>query len=197
MTITDQFLQEYAKTEELLKRIDSLPNTVIDFEPKLDSDTGDKLRLCRQIRNYCRHHSDYQRFISVGEGMLQFIQEMNLELESYFAHVSDKTKRVKALTEISTLQDALLAVCKSPLHAVPVVNDENIVIGIVTGEMVLEWLAADTKKTAKLKNLIGDSTWKKHQKYQTINADDELKSDGYDGIFVVEGNGKYKGLLVI
>ena len=194
---TELFLQEYSKTEELLKRIDSLPDTVLDYEATLDAELSEKLRLCRQIRNYCRHHTDYKKFISVGEGMLQFIQDVNRELESHFMHVSDKTKRIKALTSANTLQEALLSVWKSPLRIAPVVNDEDTVIGVVTGEMMLEWLAADTRKTTKLKNLIGDSVWKKYQKYETIDANTELKSEGYDGVFVVTAKGKYKGLLIL
>ena len=67
MNTTENFLQSYSELETLLKKSSKLPDTVLDYESTLDAEKTEKLKLCRQIRNYCRHHKDYKSFISVSE----------------------------------------------------------------------------------------------------------------------------------
>ena len=193
MNNTELFLQEYAKTESLLKRISNLPDTVLDYETLLDPDSSEKLRLCRQIRNYSRHHEDYRKFIEVAPGMLKFIQDLNYTLESSFEHVSDRTRRIKPLELSSTVSEAIAAVAKSPVGFVPLVDE--VVIGIVSERFLIEILANEARKTAKLKSFIQDPSFKK-QKYSVVDADLLLSEMKDEGFVVVVSKGKYRGVFV-
>ena len=193
------FLEEYTKIEGMLKKSDKYPDTVLEFENNLDTETAEKLRLCRQIRNYCRHHDDYKKFVDAADGMIQFIKSVQYMIEADFAHVKDKTKRIPSLTVEDTISDAMRAVEKAPAGIVPVVYGDGVLEGIVTMRVLINALNNGSRKTAKIFSLIGNKVWQKEQNYKTVVTTDplpELKSAD-ELILVIDQKGKYKGVLEV
>ena len=198
MQNVDNFLDEYTKTETLLRRNEKLPDTILDYENSLDQETMEKLRLCRQIRNYCRHHDDYKKFITaVSDGMLDFLKEVQSEISKGFMTAGDKTRRLSGLTLADTIQDAIIAVSESPIGAVPVLDEKRNVLGVVNEKVIVALMAAGSRKTSKLSSVYQSAIWEKSQKYKVVSSDTILEDiDASDNVPVfVVSKGKYKGFL--
>ena len=75
---TDKFLSLYREYESLVrdKGMDCK-----DFEDKADDFTGNRLRMCRQFRNYLSHQND-PGFLDVSSSQLKFLEKMITDLVS-------------------------------------------------------------------------------------------------------------------
>ena len=196
----ETFLEEYTKIETLLKKSDKCPDTVLEFENTLEPDDAEKLRLCRQIRNYCRHHEDYKKFIVVADNMTAFVKNIQYKIEKDFEQVKSKTKRQPALSPNDTVQDAMVMLDKSKTGVVPVIdNKDGTVIGILTIRAILEILVNEVRKTSKIKNIIGSTAWNAVQDYTVLTTTDPLPDEkNLDGIIlVVDPKGKYRGIMEV
>ena len=75
----DIFINEYNKLENILSQLSGAPN---DANMKWLEDTLDdikmrnKLYLCRIMRNYIQHNTDYRKFINITDEMIDFIRYM-------------------------------------------------------------------------------------------------------------------------
>lgn len=76
-SLYQEFLDAYREMENALKEI---PHVETDINVKwwedlqTDGNTQTKLRLCRLIRNYCIHETDYEEFITISKGMIDFLK---------------------------------------------------------------------------------------------------------------------------
>ena len=69
----DEFLVAYKAFETLCrtagKEVKELEEELGETNPKVQ-----KIRLCRQLRNYCSHN-DYEDFIQIHKGMIKFLKD--------------------------------------------------------------------------------------------------------------------------
>lgn len=79
MTETEKFLEQYKRFESALRDTNTA-DTVLDYENSLqtdpvNSDTYDKLKTCRIIRNYIQHHPDGAKMFPASSQMTEFIKK--------------------------------------------------------------------------------------------------------------------------
>ena len=198
----EEFLLEYNRLETLLKKSENLPDTVLDFENNLDDlDKKEKLKVCRILRNYCRHHEDYGSFIDCSDGMLTFITSLNKDIEKPFLHISDKTKRIPAVSDKDSLKTVTELFSKYKPPFIALVNQKGKASSDDTdGVISLEMLADMVAESGSLATKIGKVMTEKIKKCQpefTVAAPDSLLECYQTGenIVVVKA-GKYKGIVI-
>lgn len=87
-----EFLDLYKQIENAIPKMKDAPT---DANMKWYEDTISdpslraKLYICRILRNYIQHNSDYQDFISIHSGMISFLQEIYLIISSNFVKNQD------------------------------------------------------------------------------------------------------------
>ena len=199
--ILEEFLSEYTRLEGLLKRTEALPTTVLDYENSLtDIETREKLKVCRILRNYCRHHEDYAQFITVSDELLRFMKSMNSELEKPFLHVSDKTKRVTPIMGKDSLKATVLQFAKQKVSFLPLVvrteRSGDCVIGIISREMLINMIAQSETLASKIEKSITPKIIKMQPQYTIADPDDLLETVSDTERVVVVKDGKYKGIVI-
>lgn len=79
----DEFIAAFKRIEQNIKR---LPNVASDANFKwLEDQMNDqalitKMRMCRLLRNYIQHEPDYESFITINDGMIEFLHVLNKSL---------------------------------------------------------------------------------------------------------------------
>lgn len=145
----DQFINTYKKIEGLIKTLypaaSEYASPIKYYEDVLAKDEleTDKLRLCRNIRNYIQHHDDYNIFISIDPGMQKFLDSIYENLLIINKTCKSEMKTLKASTRIVTPQIKLIeAVAKMKTIAgkkknnTLVVMKDNQPIGIFNGDCI-------------------------------------------------------------
>ena len=197
----EDFLQEYSRLETLLKKTENTAVTVLDYENGLtDIEAKEKLKVCRIIRNYCRHHEDYAGFIEVSDGMLKFLQTLNFELEKPFLHVSDKTKKITAVSNKDSLKSVSTLFMKHKVDFLPLVNPseekgKDSVDGIITRNMLVQMLAESGSLATKIGKALTPKVVEMSPEYFEASPEEMLDQYAGDEIIVVCKNGKYKGVV--
>lgn len=195
MTNLDIFLNKYLRLESAIKQNPDLPDTVLDYESTLDQDTAEKMRLCRIIRNYCRHHDDYKKFVEINSGMISFLESQINSVESYLTHVKDAMKRIKPVSISSNLKTMTDAVLSSRLEIVPVEDDSGVIIALIGAEAALQMISLGTARTPVAKVIFEPSVKNKWIDYTAASADDLLETYNSDNILLVYAKEKYKGIV--
>ena len=198
----EEFLLEYNRLETLLKKSTDKPVMVLDYENSLtDIDVKEKLKVCRILRNYCRHHEDYSAFVDVTDGMLEFIRGVNFELEKPYLHVSDKTKRVTPISGKDSLKTAVELLAKHKTGLLPLVNPDgktgkDSIDGVVTRDMLLGMISESGSLSAKIGKAMTEKIMGLHPEYFVADPGELLEEYTEGDIIVVAKNGRYKGIVV-
>lgn len=89
----EEFLVAYKAFETLCrttgKEVKELEEELGETDPKVQ-----KIRLCRQIRNYCSHN-DYEDFIQIHKGMIKFLKDEIKAFKKKPAKKKNTTKSAK------------------------------------------------------------------------------------------------------
>lgn len=123
---TKRFMELYKKFEVLLREANQ---TILNYEDSLSQNERDKLRICRQIRNYIFHHDEAENFITCSEAMCQFIANL-IKKESDDSH----HKRILTLKPIcieDRLSDIKIYFSKSNRNWLPVVDNNGRCLGSI------------------------------------------------------------------
>lgn len=185
-----EYLEKYKKLEELLKQSQSFPDSIFELETSYNnSKEGEKLKLCRLVRNYLQHNTDV--FIEPTEEMIKFLDSEIFEIESKFLRVKDQYIRVKAISEDLTFKEAILLL--NTKNFLPVVNKDNLVIGTFNDAVIRKSI-----KNNKLNNKIKTNKDLLAGVLPFVSMNDNIK-DIENGSYIVTLNGnkseKYKGIL--
>lgn len=76
----EDYILLYKRIEQNIKRMPGAPAdaNMKWFEDHVtDKSTQAKLRLCRLIRNYAQHEPDFEAFLSISDGMFDFLNGIN------------------------------------------------------------------------------------------------------------------------
>lgn len=80
MTKYELFISNFKRVEQNIKKMPGAPAEA-NFKWLEDNVSSQqiqtKMRMCRLIRNYVQHEPDYQAFIEISDGMLEFLRELN------------------------------------------------------------------------------------------------------------------------
>lgn len=185
-----EYLEKYKKLEELLKQSQCFPDSIFELETSYNnSKEGEKLKLCRLVRNYLQHNTDV--FIEPTEEMIKFLDSEIFEIESKFLRIKDQYTRAKAISEDLTFKEAILLL--NTKNFLPVVNKDNLVIGTFNDTVIRKSI-----KNNKLNNKIKTNKDLLDGVLPFVSMNDNIK-DIQNGSYIVTLNGnkseKYKGIF--
>lgn len=135
--------------------------SIKDYEDRLinngNTDTADKLRLCRMIRNYLSHHADGDELVTVNNNLSAFIKELiiminNTKLKAKDSYVPvSRSKRL--IRKPESVRDVIDEFNKHPKENILyVISGDNKLLGQINSTDVLGVLysisrLSDLKKT--------------------------------------------------
>ena len=191
---TEEFLSQYKSLESTLRLLD--PNSsVLSYEETLeDADCKDKLRICRQVRNYIQHHEDGLSFLSPTPSMISFLSRLTNDLMASRERVGDKLYRLQAVAYQGTVREALERFAKSKRDWMPVVSSGKY-SGVLTASRLAQAVYASTRKGDKLSAFVPEKDLGK----AGVRVAEENKPladflpDQPD--IVIVKNGKYLGIV--
>ena len=189
LILINRFVDEYKNLESAIRMLNS-EASVFDYEKTLDSQTQEKLKVCRILRNHVQHNVGGDEFVCVTEEQIHFLKSLTNAILIKFsssADLTDKTKTVK-------LSDTLLQASRkfSDQDELPLL-DKTKLIGCISAQQVLKLISKTKELNSKLEDII-----KKLDEYQdnyivieseTYNV--ELSADKHN--YVVNDKGKYIG----
>ncbi len=149
---TTKFTDEYRSLETALRENGTDYKTL---EDGADEARQDRLRICRQMRNYIIHHQD-EGFLDITDKQIRFIEE-ELQKQKMSGDVLKKhLKTVK--TSCCTLDDLLIDVFgkmdRLSEAFIAVLSDDKHFIGILSIHDAIKTYTANARpKTAKVKSV--------------------------------------------
>lgn len=153
----DLFLEGYKKLESNTREY--LGIQIKEYEDKLTVDNrldeAEKLRYCRNARNFLSHHQDAQSFISISKDMLSFITSLNQELSEKDTLVKKKmTTIAKSLLDSCNISEAAQYLQKKKISIAPYFNKNGALVGIISQDIICSFVAdGKSIKTTKLSSL--------------------------------------------
>ena len=191
------FLDEWVRLETLLRK-DGSSKTPLDYEAELNADDAEKLKVCRIMRNYNRHHQDGDSFLQFSQEQKDFIESLNEQLELKFESVKSKTKKVTPIQPTDNLQTVAIALSKVKSGFLPVVDKKGTIIGIIDSELLVYLLGNGTKLTAKVSTFdTASAKWKaKFKEAKIIDFTPELETLKLGARYIVVDKGAYRGVIV-
>ena len=197
----NDFLSKYKELEQVLRNKEKQigDGSVLAYENTLDQDNLEKLKTCRIIRNYCQHHSDYNKFISI-DGMTNFLDKQIKEIEKQEALVKDIMIKTKAPTEKDTLADILKYMNKNSVDWVPIIRstkpkkNESILVGVFRTEDILP-LILDNKLTTKISKLLNRTATKCAMEVKIVNSKMPAKKINDKYWTIVVDDNVFKGIV--
>ena len=196
----NDFLSKYKELEQVLRNKEKQigDGTVLAYENTLDQDNLEKLKTCRIIRNYCQHHHDYNKFMSI-DGMTDFLDKQIKEIEKQESLVKDIMNKTKAPTLKDTFEDIIKYFNKTKSEWCPIINDkpkknESCMAGVITLEQAVS-LILTTKLNTKVSKLITKQMEKEVKNYKIIDSKAQAKKlDSNKGYIVIDDN-SFKGVV--
>lgn len=188
------FLEKYKELEGILRASDS-SQTILQYEETLPADDMERLRICRQIRNYVQHHEDGVRFLTATEEMLKFIESLIQSEAAKNGVVKDRMYRLSAITPADTLSVAMGRFASSARPWLPVTGENGEYVGILRCIPFIQ-IYSLLRNTAKIKTVLADEKLsKKLEVLPSVSKDTPL--DGLQGkdLIVTGKDGKYLGIV--
>lgn len=149
MSKFDDFIAAYKDYEAACREVGSMP---LDME----SDEGvqavpglaDKLKICRIIRNYIQHNTDYEGFLEVTKGQIKTLTDMGhlIRRKNGIVKDSDMYKswaKAHAVTKDTSATECLSLIAK--YGRIPVIDTDNtggkIFKGLMDESLIVKILA--------------------------------------------------------
>ena len=200
----EEFLDIFRQIESNLKDVPDLPSdeqrggkSLFQFYEEsdyVDDKEKIKLRMCRIIRNYCVHEQDYENFISINNGMIDFMKYEALKIQSLYLKVSDVMvpfNKMVYVTTDNTLFQAVEIMHRKKIDEVPVLDKNNMLVGFFTKDNLYSAISNEIKLTLKFSKYTNLKKWKSFIK---------PTSDYHDvfgkGTTIVTENGKSTGAVL-
>lgn len=200
----EEFLDIFRQIESNLKDVPNLPSdeqrggkSLFQFYEEsdyVDDKEKIKLRMCRIIRNYCVHEQDYENFISISNGMIDFMKYEALKIQSLYLKVSDVMvpfNKMAYVTTDNTLFQAVEIMNKKKTDELPVLDKNNILVGFFTKDNLYSVISSEIKLTLKFSKYTNLKKWKSFIK-PTSDYHDVLGK----GTAIVTENGKSIGAVL-
>lgn len=202
MTELQKFLAEYKRLEEAIRNadnnlcklswVDAVPvsPTVLSLEDEIsDPDMKDKLKLCRNVRNYAQHHSD--NFASSSPAMTAFVSRIVRDIDLLDGSYKDiMTKCPVVLMASSTVKECADAFSRTDADWYPVTDSSG--VGYITKDSFVRAVADGVTARTKIKNYVtsGDQSVRIE-----LQANPISNMSGENKIVVINGKGKIVGIV--
>lgn len=193
----DTFLTTYKALE---KELTDTGLSIKDYEDRLinngNTDTADKLRLCRMIRNYLSHHADGDELITANNNLSTFIKEQitminNTKLKAKDSYVPvSRSKRL--IRKPESVRDVIDEFNKHPKENILyVISDDNKLLGQINSTDVLTVLYS-ISRLSDLKKTPADKLIKKAN-VVTVDKDTVLSDIKVDYCIVMKNKNEILG----
>lgn len=193
-------LEKYKELEQILRNKEKQigDGSVLSYENTLNQDDLEKLKVCRIIRNYCQHHADYSKFMSI-DGMTSFLDKQIKEIEKQESLVKDIMDKTKAPTLKDTFEDIIKYLIKTEANFCPVLNDrpkknEPVLVGVFTKENILD-LVLKNKLNTKISKLVDKKAEKELKNYKVVESKLQAKKLDSNKSYIVIDDNVFKGVI--
>lgn len=193
-------LEKYKELEQILRNKEKQigDGSVLSYENTLNQDDLEKLKVCRIIRNYCQHHADYSKFMSI-DGMTSFLDKQIKEIEKQESLVKDIMNKTKAPTLKDTFEDIIKYLIKTEANFCPVLNDrpkknEPVLVGVFTKENILD-LVLKNKLNTKISKLVDKKAEKELKNYKVVESKLQAKKLDSNKSYIVIDDNVFKGVI--
>lgn len=135
----DEFIAAFKRVEQGVKAMPSAPveaNFKWLEDRMSDQAIQTRMRMCRMIRNYIQHESDYEAFIDVSPGMIQFLDCLYTSITKHLKKFNDLTSsNVNDVVYVSeTISKAADKCALSGRNKLLCVSTDGAVVGVITNE---------------------------------------------------------------
>lgn len=194
MTLTEQFLESYKSLESLLRSVYGSGMTVLNYEEQ--SSEPEKLRICRLIRNFLQHTPDGAAFLTPTDAMCRFLRQESVRIAANAEKAKELLYRQTPVKLGHTLRQAGKLFLKSDREWLPVIDDKNCLIGVLTRPVLFACLCSAKNPDEKsLSEAIKQKDWTKSLGgYVIQECDAFLSSREFDRVILLR-NGKYSGVV--
>ena len=198
------YISKYNNIETKLCKLNNAPAdaNIKWFEDSLeDVKIKNKLYLCRIIRNYIQHNTDYKEFITITDEMLKFLDSIDFMVSSKLntaENIMVPLKKIKYGKIEDNIQDVVKIMSSKNFDFIPIIDNDYKLTGIFSVTSILTLISSEgLKKTSKFKDL--DS-----KKYLGINKDtvkfigkEVLVEDIYKIFFNSKNNKNQTKLIIV
>lgn len=183
MNSFDKFINTYKELEKELRE-ENLD--VKEYEGQLDEVNGDKLRMCRNFRNYIQHSKGYEKFLAITPDMQKFLENL---LDEYKMRGDVVKKHIIKISNISCglndkQGDCLEKIAKNGKDFLVVIEKDEI-LGLVSVYDLLK-----LKKTDKVK-----AVKKLSKNFCEISHDTKINLVDKEIVNIVKEKGKIIGVV--
>lgn len=150
----DSFINKFKEIEGIVTKIPNAPSSanIKWYEDSIDdAEKRNKLYYCRIVRNYIQHNNDYKEFITITDGMINFLNEISVEISSKIYQAKDEmiplSKINKATTKDKAI-DTLKLMTKKKISLCPIIEDD-IYVGMINIYELTDFVLENKTKTLK------------------------------------------------
>ena len=176
----DEFIAAFKRVEQGVKLMPGVPAEA-NFkwlEDRMnDQAIQTRMRMCRMIRNYIQHESDYEAFIEVSPGMIQFLDclyaSITKHLQMFIELSPNSANDVVHLSD--TISKAADMCASSGRNKILCVRADGTVVGVITSELfttVCQRGISFTSTLSSVLNILSVSG------ITFVRGDDALPADG-------------------
>lgn len=198
MTAYQNFLETYKLLEESVK--EKTGQSVLDYENSLNrSAEGEKLQICRILRNYAAHHNDGAKFLTYPE-LTRFLETENQKFRSIHTTVGTVAGRQEPVTEKTPFRQVFPIMAKAKEGYVPIIDSKTReVIGILTAESLISAYSKASRATDKLVSCITKADLKRSRAQAEFASDPNTRLDWYKPgtpVILLNKDGKYQKIVL-
>lgn len=193
----DRFLNQYKSLELYLRMAYGDGMTVLGYEEKLDTEQGDKLRICRVTRNFLQHNPSAYGFVVPTEAMIVFLEELVTDLVVKLEKSEPAVYRLPPVKLTGTMRDAGKVFVKTGMSWLPVIDGKSYVVAVLTRDKLIELMAGTGRWEDSLEALFRPKDRAASLGSVRVAADvSEAGTEAWIGTdVIVLRNGKYSGVV--
>lgn len=191
-TELEKFLGKYKELEEVIRQ-EATDTTVLQYEESLSASDSDRLKICRQIRNYVQHHDDGKMFLAATEKMNKFLTDLITKEKAKEEQAVNKLYKLSPVTLDFKLSEITEKFAKTKRDWLPVVDENSCYIGCIS-LLQLVCLLCNTKNTVKLKTAVQLKELSKKSPIK-VTKETSLKGLENEDLIVIGKDGKYAGIV--
>jgi hypothetical protein len=206
----DRFIEVYKSIESIIRELyPDIPEASFKWyeDQQTNIEYSNKLRLCRNIRNFIQHNKGYETFIDVTPEMQFFIEKvlLDLKLKKGIAwEITTTAGRCFLPLETDAIYNVAEGMAKRGLETCLVLTEQGTYMGLLTGKS-LSLAITSGKQLKKTKiNALDGLTVKPKNRVAFVRKDTEKEitiqyfKDGYEFVVVTDNGfqtGKVLGLV--
>ena len=139
MKTHDRFIEIYKSIESAIREVyDEIPEANFKWyeDQQTDVEYANKLRLCRNIRNFIQQNKAYETFIEIAPEMQFFLEKvlLDLKLKKGIAwEISTSAGKCFIPKETDIIYNVAEGMSKRNLEACVVTTEEGTYAGLITG----------------------------------------------------------------